>query len=82
MILQFEERGASHDSARHDAACDADVVVVAFGLVVVVGDLLCRGRYFVTGGGVRVDAELAQGCKRLPPELFLFTEFDARILCF
>ena len=82
MVLQFEERSAAHDAARHDAACDADVPVVALGLVEVFGDLPRRGRHFVTGGGVGVDAQLAQGCERLSPELFLFTEFDAHIVCF
>ena len=82
VVLQFEERSAAHDAARHDAACDADVPVVALGLVEVFGDLPRRGRHFVTGGGVGVDAQLAQGCERLSPELFLFTEFDAHIVCF
>ena len=77
VVLQLEERRAAHDAARHDAARDADVAESGLvGIVVVVGYPACRGRHFIAGGGIGLDAQLAQSRERLPPELFLFTEFD------
>ena len=81
VVLQFEERGAAHDAARHDAAGDAHLLKVLFLVVVLVGDFTRRGRYLVTGGGVGLDAQVAQRLKRLSAQLFLFAEFDCHMFC-
>ena len=80
MVLQFEERGAAHDAARHDAAGDAHLLEILFGVVVVVGDLARRGRHLVAGGGVGLDAQFTERRERLSAKLFLFAEFDCHIL--
>ena len=82
VVLQFEERGAAHDAARHDAARDAHLSVVLLRLVVVFGDFACRGRHLVARGGVGLDAQVAQRLERLPAQLFLFAEFDCHISVF
>ncbi len=79
VVVQFEERGAAHDAARHDAAGDADVVVVVLRVVVVFGDFTRRGRHFVACGGIRLDAQVAQRFERLAAQLLLFAEFDCHV---
>ena len=82
VVLQFEERGAAHDAARHDASGDAYLLEILFGVVVVVGDLARRGRHLVAGCGVGFDAQFTERRERLSAKLFLFAEFECHIVCF
>ena len=63
VVLQLEERGAAHDTARHDTARDADILKVFLLVVVAFGDFTRGGRHLVAGGGVGVDAQIAQCLK-------------------
>ena len=80
VILQFEERDAAHDAARHDAAGDAHVGEIPLRLVVSVENFPCRGRDVEACGGVGVDAQFPQCGQRLAAQLLLFAEFDCHIL--
>ena len=79
VVLQFEERGAAHDAARHDASGDADALEIILRRIEILGDFACRGRHLVAGGGIRLDAQVAQCLERLAAQLFLFAEFDCHV---
>ena len=65
VVLQFEEGGAAHDAARHDASGDADALEIILRRIEILGDFACRGRHLVAGGGIGVDAEFPQCGERL-----------------
>ena len=57
VVLQLEERCATHNSAAHHTSCDAYLLEVALFGVKFCGNLSCRSCHVVTCSGVGIDAE-------------------------
>ncbi len=76
VVLQFEERRAAHYSAAHDSARDAHLgeFVGRLGREAL-GYRGRRGRNIVSGCGIRIYSQFAQGAERSAAQLFLFAEF-------
>ena len=83
MVLQLEERCATHNTAAHNTASNANVLIVIFFGVEILLNFSGCCRYIEHLCGVGIDAQCTQLCERVTSQLFLFAKFKCHsIFCF
>ena len=75
VVLNLEERRATHNSAAHNTACNANVLIVILFGVEILLNFSGGCRYIEHLCGVGINAQRAQLCERVTSQLFLFAKF-------
>ena len=76
FVLKLHEGGSAHDAARHDSACDAEVLEVALLRIILVRNLPGGRIDRVKRCGIRLDAQGPDLFQGVPALQFLLAEFD------
>ena len=83
VVLQLEERCATHNTAAHNTAGDAHLCKLLLVLLgEVFADLCSCGCHIVHSGRIGLNAQLAKCRKRLTTQEFLFRKFHHIFCCF